>query len=126
MTSKVARNFARQQGAKDAERGVISDPLSLPYARILLEVREIRVSEAYRRMVTAGAALFAGQTELFTDALKGLSDHDLKVIFAVPGIVLATLFVTFPFVAREVLPVMQAQGSVLTNKYAEGYPHKRY
>lgn len=80
MTSKVARNFARQQGAKEAERGVISDPLSLPYARILLEAREIRVSEAYRRMVTAGAALFAGQAELFTDALKGLSDHDLKVI----------------------------------------------
>jgi sulfate transport system permease protein len=40
-----------------------------------------------------------------------LAEHDLHVIFAVPGIVLATLFVTFPFVAREVLPVMQAQGS---------------
>jgi sulfate transport system permease protein len=37
--------------------------------------------------------------------------HDLHVIFAVPGIVLATAFVTFPFVAREVLPVMQALGS---------------
>ncbi len=40
-----------------------------------------------------------------------LRDHDLKVIFAVPGIVLATLFVTFPFVARELVPLMQAQGS---------------
>ena len=40
-----------------------------------------------------------------------LAEHDLHVIFAVPGIVLATLFVTFPFVAREVLPVMQSQGS---------------
>ncbi|WP_426753342.1 sulfate ABC transporter permease subunit CysW [Myxococcus sp. Y35] len=40
-----------------------------------------------------------------------LLDHDLRVIFAVPGIVLATVFVTFPFVAREVLPVMEAQGS---------------
>ncbi|KFE72055.1 sulfate ABC transporter permease subunit CysW [Hyalangium minutum] len=40
-----------------------------------------------------------------------LAEHDLHIIFAVPGIVLATLFVTFPFVAREVLPVMQAQGS---------------
>jgi len=39
-----------------------------------------------------------------------LRDHDLKVIFAVPGIVLATLFVTFPFVARELIPLMQAQG----------------
>jgi sulfate transport system permease protein len=40
-----------------------------------------------------------------------LAERDIQVIFAVPGIVLATLFVTFPFVAREVLPVMQAQGS---------------
>ena len=39
-----------------------------------------------------------------------LADHDLKVIFAIPGIVLATIFVTFPFVARELIPLMQAQG----------------
>lgn len=39
-----------------------------------------------------------------------LSDHDVKVIFAIPGIVLATIFVTFPFVARELIPLMQAQG----------------
>ena len=39
-----------------------------------------------------------------------LSAHDVKVVFAVPGIVLATVFVTFPFVARELIPVMQAQG----------------
>jgi sulfate transport system permease protein len=39
-----------------------------------------------------------------------LQDQDLKVIFAVPGIVLATVFVTFPFVARELIPLMQAQG----------------
>lgn len=40
-----------------------------------------------------------------------LSRHDISIIFAVPGIVLATLFVTFPFVAREVLPALQAQGA---------------
>jgi len=40
-----------------------------------------------------------------------LQDHDIKLIFAVPGIVLATIFVTFPFVARELIPLMQAQGS---------------
>jgi sulfate transport system permease protein len=40
-----------------------------------------------------------------------LGAHDLKVIFAVPGIVLATVFVTFPFVARELIPVMEALGS---------------
>ena len=39
-----------------------------------------------------------------------LMDRDMKVIFAVPGIVLATIFVTFPFVARELIPLMQAQG----------------
>jgi sulfate transport system permease protein len=39
-----------------------------------------------------------------------LMDHDVKVIFAVPGIVLATTFVTFPFIARELIPLMQAQG----------------
>ncbi len=39
-----------------------------------------------------------------------LAEHDLKVVFAVPGIVLATIFVTVPFVARELIPLMQAQG----------------
>ena len=39
-----------------------------------------------------------------------LDDHNIKIIFAVPGIVLATIFVTFPFVARELIPLMQAQG----------------
>jgi sulfate transport system permease protein len=40
-----------------------------------------------------------------------LNEHDIKIIFAVPGIVLATIFVTFPFVARELIPLMQEQGS---------------
>lgn len=40
-----------------------------------------------------------------------LFQNDIKILFAVPGIVLATLFVTFPFVARELIPLMQAQGS---------------
>ncbi|MGE6914897.1 sulfate ABC transporter permease subunit CysW [Achromobacter kerstersii] len=40
-----------------------------------------------------------------------LQDHDIKIVYAVPGIILATLFVTFPFVARELIPLMQAQGS---------------
>jgi sulfate/thiosulfate transport system permease protein len=41
---------------------------------------------------------------------SSLVDNDIKVIFAIPGIVLATIFVTFPFVARELIPLMQAQG----------------
>jgi sulfate transport system permease protein len=40
-----------------------------------------------------------------------LAEHDLKIIFAVPGMVLATVFVTFPFVARELIPLMQTQGT---------------
>lgn len=40
-----------------------------------------------------------------------LSDHDIQMVFAVPGIVLATLFVTVPFVARELIPLMQEQGT---------------
>ncbi len=40
-----------------------------------------------------------------------LAAHDVKVIFAVPGIVLATVFVTFPFIARELIPLMQEQGT---------------
>lgn len=40
-----------------------------------------------------------------------LQDHDIKIIFAVPGIVLATTFITFPFVARELIPLMEEQGT---------------
>ncbi len=40
-----------------------------------------------------------------------LASHDVKIIFAVPGIVLATVFVTFPFVARELIPMMEASGT---------------
>jgi len=40
-----------------------------------------------------------------------LADHDIRVIFALPGIVLATIFVTFPFVARELVPIMESTGA---------------
>ena len=39
-----------------------------------------------------------------------LIEHNIRIVFATPGIVIATLFVTFPFVARELIPLMQAQG----------------
>lgn len=63
----------------------------------------------------AVSPVIAGLIYVLVFGLQGwfgewLSDHDIKVIFAVPGIVLATLFVTFPFVARELIPLMQAQG----------------
>jgi sulfate transport system permease protein len=59
--------------------------------------------------------VIAGLVYVLVFGLQGwfgewLRDHDLKVIFALPGIVLATIFVTFPFVARELIPLMQAQG----------------
>src|SRR5690606_41466095 len=40
-----------------------------------------------------------------------LQDHDIQIVFALPGIVLATIFVTLPFVARELIPLMQEQGT---------------
>jgi len=40
-----------------------------------------------------------------------LMEHDIKIVFAVPGIILATIFVTVPFIARELIPLMQAQGN---------------
>jgi sulfate transport system permease protein len=58
----------------------------------------------------------AGLTFVVLFGLQGffgpwLDAHNIKIIFAVPGIVLATIFVTFPFVARELIPVMQATGT---------------
>ncbi|HSC74674.1 MAG TPA: sulfate ABC transporter permease subunit CysW [Pseudomonadales bacterium] len=63
----------------------------------------------------AVSPVIAGLIYVLVFGLQGwfggwLSDHDIRIIFAVPGIVLATLFVTFPFVARELIPLMQAQG----------------
>jgi len=51
--------------------------------------------------------LFGAQSKL----APYLQAHDLQIIYAVPGIVLATIFVTFPFVARELIPLMQEQGT---------------
>lgn len=60
--------------------------------------------------------VIAGMTFLLIFGRQGplwdwLDAHNIKIVFALPGLVLATLFVTFPFVARELIPLMQAQGS---------------
>lgn len=62
--------------------GVIVDPLKLPFAKVLQEVQQIRVSEAFRILVTAGAcALTAGQQEaLYLSTIKPLNQYDLDVI----------------------------------------------
>ena len=58
-----------------------------------------------------GPLFFPSQETLDSNFLaRFLYDHNIKVIFAEPGIILATIFVTFPFVARGLIPLMQAQG----------------
>ena len=64
----------------------------------------------------AVSPVVAGLIFLILFGLQGflgpwLDEHDWKIVFAVPGIVLATVFITFPFVARELIPVMQATGT---------------
>jgi sulfate transport system permease protein len=64
----------------------------------------------------AVSPIIAGLMYVLVFGLQGwlgayLASHGIQVIFAVPGVVLATLFVTFPFVARELIPLMQEQGS---------------
>ena len=66
-------------------------------------------------MAFSVSPVIAGLIYLLVFGLQGwfggwLAAHDIKIIFAVPGIVLATVFITFPFVARELIPLMQAQG----------------
>lgn len=77
-----------------------------PGRRLLLIVIEIPFSIS---------PIVAGVAYLFVYGLQGLfgewlAAHDLKILFALPGIVLASMFVTAPFVARELIPLMQAQG----------------
>lgn len=74
--------------------------------RLLLVVIEIPFSVS---------PIVAGVAYLFVYGLQGLfgpwlDAHDLKILFALPGIILASMFVTAPFVARELIPLMQAQG----------------
>ena len=64
----------------------------------------------------AVSPVIAGMVWVLLFGAKGwfgpwLAEHDIRIIFALPGIILATLFVTFPFVARELIPLMEAQGT---------------
>jgi len=118
----------------------ISDPIALAAVRLTLLVAAISVPANAAFGVAAAWAIakfeFRGKALLVTaidlpfavsPVVAGLifvllfgaqgifgpwlREHDLKIIFAVPGIVLATTFITFPFVARELIPLMQEQGS---------------
>jgi sulfate/thiosulfate transport system permease protein len=61
----------------------------------------------------ASVAAYAASNEIFGGAFEGIASWlaDPKIIFSTPGIIIATVFVTFPFVARELIPLMEAQGS---------------
>ncbi|HEY8266221.1 MAG TPA: sulfate ABC transporter permease subunit CysW [Steroidobacteraceae bacterium] len=64
----------------------------------------------------AVSPVIAGLVLVFMFGVQGwfgewLLDHDISIIFAVPGIVIATIFISFPYVARELIPLMQQQGS---------------
>jgi sulfate transport system permease protein len=76
-------------------KGLLTTLIDLPFA----------VSPVISGMIFV---LLFGRTGVFG---TWLADHDLKVIFSLPGIVIATVFVTFPFVAREVIPVLEATGT---------------
>jgi sulfate transport system permease protein len=100
---------------------VISVPLNVVFgvsAAWLIAKHEFRGKQLLITLIDlpfSVSPVIAGLIYVLVFGLQGwfgewLRDHDLKVIFAVPGIVLATIFVTFPFVARELIPLMQAQG----------------
>jgi len=100
---------------------VISVPLNLVFgvsAAWLIARFDFRGKSVLLTLIDlpfAVSPVIAGLIYVLVFGLQGwfgewLSDHDIKIIFAIPGIVLATIFVTFPFVARELIPLMQAQG----------------
>ena len=123
-----------------AYRSAITDPISLAAVRLTLLTAAIAVPinmifgimaawvitkfRFYGRslLITlidipfSVSPVIAGLIYVLLFGLQGwfgpwLKGHDIKVIFAVPGIVLATMFVTFPFVARELIPLMEEQGT---------------
>jgi sulfate transport system permease protein len=132
FTQALARGLSSYLGA-------ISDPMAWASIKLTLLVAAIAVPMNVVFGVTAAWAItkfeFRGKSTLITlidlpfavsPVIAGLAyilifgargwlgpllqAHDIRVVFAVPGIVLATIFVTFPFVARELIPVMQALG----------------
>ena len=75
----MLRRFQKEAASRETHLG---DPLRLPFARILQEVRGIRLTDAYHRLVTAAACALAygHQEQLYLDTIKGLDGHDLNVI----------------------------------------------
>lgn len=137
LASVFAAAFSKGVAAYAA---ALTDPIALAAIRLTLIVAAISVALNLVFGLTAAWAIakfeFPGKSLLITlidlpfsvspvvsglifvmlfgaQGLLGpwLMAHDIKIIFALPGIVLATVFVTFPFVARELIPLMQQQGT---------------
>jgi len=90
--------------------------LAAAWATTRFEFRGKRVLVSLIDLPFAVSPVISGLIFVLLFGLQGLlgpwlQEHDLKVIFAVPGLVLATVFVTFPFVARELIPLMEEQGA---------------
>jgi len=90
--------------------------LAAAWAITRFEFRGKRVLVSLIDLPFAVSPVISGLIFVLLFGLQGLlgpwlREHDVKIIFAVPGIVLATLFVTFPFVARELIPLMEEQGA---------------
>ena len=89
---------------------VVSQGLKLGIGAFFTAIFEPDALSALKLTVIAGLVyvLMFGAQGLFGPWLQ---DHDIQIVFALPGIVLATIFVTVPFVARELIPLMQEQGT---------------
>ncbi len=133
LAQALARGFGAWLGAFADPDTIASIKLTLLTAAIVVPVNTlfgISAAWAIARFEFRGKSLLvtlidlpfavspviAGLVLVFLFGVNGwigqwLLDHDIPVIFAVPGIVIATIFISFPYVARELIPLMQQQGS---------------
>ena len=107
LTLLVAAHRGAAQPRLRRRRRLVHRQVRLPRQELLLTLIDLPFSVS---PVISGLiyVLLFGVQGWFGPWLKA---HDIQIIFALPGIVLATIFVTFPFVARELIPLMQEQGS---------------
>ena len=126
----VKAYFAALFGNADTRHAIFLTLTVAPIAVVLNTVFGVAAAWALARFRFRGRALLIALIDLpfsVSPVISGLiyvlmfgaqgwfgpwlQEHDIKILFAVPGIVLATVFITFPFVARELIPLMQSQGN---------------
>jgi sulfate transport system permease protein len=103
------------KGGSSYFRG-IADPDTVAAIKLTLLTAGVAVPLSLIDLPFAVSPVIAGMVFVLLFGAQGwfggwLRDHDIKIIFALPGMILATTFVTFPFVARELIPLMQEQGT---------------